>query len=239
MPGADGHCKFVYSLVAQAKAVGKNVAVLFLQYDLAPGEHYPRQLTQAVELFRYAVSTLGKDPSNIMLLGDSSGANMVLGVLSHLMHPHPEIEKLELSAPLRGGMVSSPVCVLNTGNERFRTQEGQDPASAATIQIWINNILGSRIPDAYNQPLTNAPSWWAALDQVVRELLITVASVEMMAADTLACADKIKVSCMMSSILTRNLIFPEDRISSSRNFRVGSGFPCTMHNWAVDRIGAR
>jgi acetyl esterase/lipase len=194
MPGAtDGHFKFVATLLERAKKAGKSVSSLFLQYDLAPGGQYPRQLTQAVELVRYCVETLHKSPSKITLLGDSSGGNLIIGILSHLMHPHPEIEPLQLPEPLKAAMASSPVCLLNTENPLFVSQEAQDPASAATIKTWISNYLGSRETDAWNEPLRNNASWWSSLDNVVDELFIAVAAVEMMAGDTLACAEKMKV----------------------------------------------
>lgn len=194
MPGGDGHFVFVSSLVSNATAAGKSVAVLFLQYELAPGGQYPRQYVQAVELLRYATTELKKSPSQIMLMGDSAGANMILGVLSHLLHPHPAIKPLRLSSPLAGALICSPVTVLNTNNERFRTQEVQDPAPAETIRTWLSNLLGSSKPDAWNQPLDNEPTWWNGLGNAAKEVLITVASVEMMADDTRALAAKMKVS---------------------------------------------
>lgn len=194
MPAADGHFIFASSLISQATASGKSVAVLFLQYELAPGGQYPRQLTQAVELLRYATTKLGKSPEQIMLVGDSAGANMILGVLSHLMHPHPSIKPLKIAKPLRAALICSPVTVLNAKSGGFRTQEAQDPASAATISQWMSNYLGPNKPDAWNEPLSNDPKWWSGLDRVVEEMLIAVASVEMMAEDTRACATKIQVS---------------------------------------------
>jgi len=192
MPASDGHFVFLTSLLTKAGAAGKSVAVLVLQYDLAPGGRYPRQLIQAVELLRHTTTTLGKSPSHIMLMGDSAGGNLIFGVLSHLMHPHPSIQPLKLAEPLRGALLSSPVCALNTDNPKFRTQEVQDPASAGTIRVWLKNLLGSSKPDAWNEPLNADVSWWKDLPKVVDKVLVTVASKEMMAGDTCECADKIR-----------------------------------------------
>lgn len=196
MPANDGHLSFAASFVSKAQSSGKSVAVLLLQYDLAPGRRYPRQLQQAVELLRYTTTVLKKAPQQIMLAGDSAGGNMALGVLSHLMSPHPSIDSLKLSGPLAGALISSPVTVLNTRNPGFRTREAQDPAAADTIRTWLKNLLGPNSPDAWNQPLTNDASWWSGLSSVVKEVLMTVASVEMMAEDTIALATKIKVSVL-------------------------------------------
>lgn len=171
--------------------------MLFLQYDLAPGARYPRQLEQAVELLRYATTTLRRAPENITLMGDSAGGNLVLGVLSHLMHPHPEIQALEGKGRVKGAVSCSPVTVMDAENERFRTHESQDPASAATIRVWLANYLGSSRTDSWNEPLNVDARWWSRLDDVVGGVLVTVASNEMMAADTIACAEKIKVSLLV------------------------------------------
>ncbi|KAJ5823210.1 Alpha/beta hydrolase fold-3 [Penicillium robsamsonii] len=40
---------------------------------------------------RYAIQTLGKRPSDIVLRGDSAGAHLALAPLSHLAHPHPQV----------------------------------------------------------------------------------------------------------------------------------------------------
>jgi len=194
MPASSGHFAFLTSLLTKAAAAGKSVAVLVLQYDLAPGGQYPRQITQAVELLRHTTTTLGKSPSQVMLMGDSAGGNLIFGVLAHLMHPHPSIQPLKLAKPLRGALLSSPVCVLNTDNPRFRTHEVQDPASAETIRVWLKNLLGSAKPDAWNEPLNADVSWWNDLPNVIDEMLVTVASNEMMANDTRECAEKIGVS---------------------------------------------
>lgn len=94
-------------------------------------------------------------------------------------------------------MSCSPVTVMNAGNDRFRTHETQDPASAATIRVWLSSFLGPNKPDNWNEPLNAAVKWWNGLGDVVQGVLITVASKEMMAADTIACADKIKVSLFL------------------------------------------
>ena len=200
MPGADGHFTFVSSLVSKASKSGKSVAVLLLQYDLAPGRQYPRQLLQAVELLRYATTELGKSPGQIMLMGDSAGGNLIFGVLSHLMRPHPSINPLKLSESLKAALICSPVTVIRSKSESFRTHEAQDPASAETIKVWLSNLLGPNKTDAWNEPLGNDAQWWAGLDGVVHDILITVASNEMMADDTSALATKIKVSALLITI---------------------------------------
>ena len=194
MPGGDGHFEFVTSLLSKAKSQNKSLAVLVLQYDLAPEGKYPRQLEQAVELLRHTIFKLGKTPSQITLMGDSAGAQAALGILSHILHPHPEIEQLELSEPLAGAVICSPVTIFNCDHERFRTHEAQDPAPTVTLKKWMENYLGGRGLDAWNSPLLNDSKWWAGLDDILKGMLITVAANEMFAPQTRETAAKIKVS---------------------------------------------
>lgn len=193
MPGSDGHFAFVSSMIDEASKAGKCVAALVLQYDLAPGSTYPRQHIQAVELLRYVLTELKKSPADVMLMGDSAGGNLVLGVLSHLMHPHPSIRPLKLSGPLKAAISCSPITVMNVDNNMFRAQEAQDPASATTIKLWLRNLLGVQNPDPWVEPLRNPAEWWIALGDVTDELLITVAANEMMSDDTLGLIQSIKV----------------------------------------------
>jgi hypothetical protein len=58
----------------------------------------------------------------------------------------------------------------------------------------MKDYLGGRKEDAWTSPLINGSSWWSGVERVVDEVLVGVASVEMMAGDTLACCRKIKVS---------------------------------------------
>ena len=201
MPASDGHFTFASSLVSKAAGSGKSVAVLILQYDLAPGGRYPRQLLQAVELLRHCMDSLGRSPEQLILLGDSAGGNMIFGLLSHLLHSHPGIEPLKLSKPLKTAVLSSPVTSLNTKGQRYRTHEGQDPASAKTIQIWFGNLLEAASPDEWNEPLSNDTDWWLGLERAVEDMMMTVASNEMMADDTRACAANLKVRAMSSQVV--------------------------------------
>jgi acetyl esterase/lipase len=190
MPGSAGHFTLVSGFVSAATAAGKSLAVLVLQYDLAPAQRYPHQLAQCIDLLRYVVTDLQKPPNQVLLGGDSAGGNMVFGILSHILHPHKAIEPLKLSTSIRAGFAASPVASFNT---EF-SNELQDPAPASTIKVWLQNYLGSGATDPWNEPVKTDVEWWNGVDKVVKELLITIADNEMMAADTKLFAATLKVS---------------------------------------------
>lgn len=190
MPGSAGHFSLVSGFVSAATAAGKSLAVLVLQYELAPAHRYPHQLTQCIDLLRFVVTDLQKSPDRVLLGGDSAGGNMVFGVLSHILHPHKAIEPLRLSSSIRAGFAASPVASLET---EF-LNELQDPAPSRAIKLWLQNYLGPGEPDPWNEPVKTDVEWWTGVDKVVKELLITIADNEMMAADTKRFAATLKVS---------------------------------------------
>ncbi|KAK9235890.1 Alpha/Beta hydrolase protein [Lipomyces kononenkoae] len=205
MPGSVAHFTLLSQLISSATQVERSVAALVLQYDLAPAEQYPRQLTQAVELLRYVITDLKKSPGQIVLGGDSAGGNLVFGVLSHILHPHPSITPLQLSTPLRAAFVSSPVARLTFTAERFRLNEIFEPSPVSTLKEWVANFLGTSEKDGWNEPWQNDVEWWNGLTDVVKGILITVATDEVMADDIQAMASKITTA------------YPELTLFSSKN----------------------
>lgn len=110
LPALPGYFSQLEALSEDIKGHGKPVAVLFAKYDLAPNAQWPRQLEQAVAILRYALQTIGRQPSDIVLQGDSSGGNLALALLSHLAHPHPQVTvpRLLLDGTLGGTLLLSP-----------------------------------------------------------------------------------------------------------------------------------
>ena len=197
MPGSPGHLRFVSSIASLAKRRGKKVGILFLQHDLMPQTRYPHQLRQAVGLLRYAVTQLGKRPSKIMLASDSAGGNLLLGVLGHLSHPHPEIEPLHMSESLRAAVMSSPWTNLYCTGESYTKNFLQDPVLPSTISMWAKTYLGDAPEDNYNYPSKAPTSWWENMQ--VQEILIVGGGDEMMRADIQKLGKDIKVSVHMEA----------------------------------------
>ena len=191
MPCGPGHQLWLNDL---QKSLGPSVSALLLAYDLAPEHTYPTQLKQAVELLRYLVETEGRSPSDLVLGGDSAGGNLTLGVLSHLAHPHPEIRPLVLPSKIHAAMLISPWASLTqTNTPAFVTNAERDMFDARTLNRWSAAFLGDNSPfagDFYNEPVLAAPEWWAAVADVVEEVLIWAGDNEILKDGILAFADK-------------------------------------------------
>ena len=103
------HFDFFYRHIVQPfNESGHDVAFFFVGYTLTPCASYPTQLIQAAEALRYIIHGTKRPASSVMLGGDSAGGNLVLGLLLHLSHPHPDIEPISLKASSNTGDGNSP-----------------------------------------------------------------------------------------------------------------------------------
>lgn len=190
LPAFPGHFVFCGDINA---ATGPNVAILFLGYTLAPHAHYPKQLTQGVELLRYLINDLNRKPENIMIAGDSAGGNLVLGILSHLSHPHPSIAPLELNAPLRGVVLLAPWTSFDNGGwESVKYNKYKDTVTPTCADLWSSNFLGGKPRDQYNEPMTADAEWWRGLR--ADEVLVVAGGDEILLDSIKAFEGKLKVS---------------------------------------------
>lgn len=128
-----------------------------------------------------------------MLAGDSAGANLVLGILSHLSHPHPSVAPLEISAPLRGIILLGPWTSFdNEGWESVKYNKYKDVVSAACADLWSSNFLGGKPRDQYNEPIAAGAEWWRGLK--AEEVLVVAGGDEILLDSIKTFEGKLKVS---------------------------------------------
>ncbi|KAJ5162525.1 hypothetical protein N7492_007917 [Penicillium capsulatum] len=171
LPANAGYFKFFYQLIHHLERRGKRVSVFCLTYTLAPEATYPTQLKQAVGALRYILSPPNRDPSSVFIGGDSAGGNLVGAVLSHLAHPHPQIEPLTPTVHLGGAIFISPWTLLDTEFPDQEIYDGGDLITEAVAGPWAAGYLGLAPRDHYTD-LSSAPTEWFA-DFPVNAVLIT------------------------------------------------------------------
>ncbi|KAH6642339.1 Alpha/Beta hydrolase protein [Boeremia exigua] len=173
LPCTAGHMLWLDDL---QNGLGPNVSALLLAYDLAPEATYPTQLRQAVELFRHLTETEGRNPADIIVAGDSAGANLALALLSHIAHPHPEIAELKLNGKLHAAMLISPWCSLTQNHTSAHVRNAErDMFDSRTLSRWATAFLNSTSPfagDSYSEPVLASSEWWESVAGVVDEVLI-------------------------------------------------------------------
>ncbi|KAL8964555.1 MAG: hypothetical protein Q9197_006881, partial [Variospora fuerteventurae] len=162
------------------EALPPSSSICVLSYSLAPGAQYLFQLHQAVLLLKYLVDDQGKEPKKMILCGDSAGGNLILGLLSHLLNPHPSLPPLALREPLLGAALISPWGVFSTSAPSFTRNEEHDSVNGAILRKWSTYFTGGAPADNYNQPFLAPGSWWSQLNGVVQELLITAGTDEVL-----------------------------------------------------------
>ncbi|KAJ5827838.1 Alpha/beta hydrolase fold-3 [Penicillium robsamsonii] len=178
LPANMGYFKFYAQLVRDLKAAGKSVAVFSLTYTLAPIAVYPTQLRQAVDCLRYILSQPNRDPSTVFLGGDSAGGNLVGGVLSHLAHPHAEIDVLPLHSNLGGAVMIAPWTLLDTEFPGVKVYDGGDIITQAVARPWATAYIGSGKRDYYTDLSTAPADWFTTFP--VNSVLITGGGNEIM-----------------------------------------------------------
>lgn len=146
---------------------------VILEYTLAPECVYPGQLSQAIAALRLILQY--RDPSDIIIAGESAGGNIALATMAHLQQPKIGIEPLDLSstpahaARFRGLLAISPRTANEPKAESFRPV-GMD---------WMNkNSLGAITAswkpktEVWAAPVLAKPGFWDGL-KADRVLLAT------------------------------------------------------------------
>lgn len=130
------------------------------------------------------------DGAQIVIAGDSAGGHMALSLISHLLHPHPEVQKVGLEEPLAGAILISPWTKFATDDDSVKRNATSDYVTATAANRWSNLFLGnhdrsdslhqwiadfslgSKPLDNYNQPVLADSSWFQGIESTTKDILI-------------------------------------------------------------------
>ena len=104
--------------------------------------------------------------------GDSAGGNLALGLVSHLLHPHPEIAAIKIEQPLRAAILMSPWVSFSTDWPSSKGNAQKDLVVNDLADVWSTAFLAGRERDGWNEPLSASGHWWQGLENVVSEVLV-------------------------------------------------------------------
>jgi acetyl esterase/lipase len=132
--------------------------------------------------------------------GDSAGGNLALAVLSHILHPHPQVPKiLPLCSPLASAVLISPWVTFDTTADSFRRNGKIDFITAELISYWGVGAMGEGVAEAeiaedrYHAEAKLAPeSWWEGLERVVKFVGMTAGAYETFVDDVTELHRKLK-----------------------------------------------
>ncbi|KAK1145626.1 hypothetical protein N8T08_004185 [Aspergillus melleus] len=189
------HFEGLWNIVQELRRTGKSLAVLLLSYDVSSTAHYPRQLQQASSLLSYLIQSKGITSSKVMLSGDSAGGHLLLSLLSHIIHPHPDVSPMLLppGATFLGAALLSPWVTFDTeSSDSMRRNRTKDVLHIPRLETWSANFTGTAPRDNYLDPLGAPPEWWIGLR--IRDILIVSGADEVFIDDIDAFARKLSAA---------------------------------------------
>ncbi|KAF8152571.1 Alpha/Beta hydrolase protein [Crassisporium funariophilum] len=155
-----------------------DVGFAVLLHSLVPTAGLPTLLRQASVALEHVIAS-GVHPSNLHIVGDSAGALLALALLSHIMHPFPNVRKtIALKAPIRGVYLMSPWVCLNSTSASLHSPT--DMIVGAGVETF-GDFIRAHCPEdliKYLEPLNAPDSWFIGLDAVVDRMLMTAGGSE-------------------------------------------------------------
>ncbi|CAH0046515.1 unnamed protein product [Clonostachys solani] len=133
-----------FRIIQEMAQQGVDIAVFFPVYTLTTQASYPTQFTEGVSALNHIVDKLGRDPSEIILSGDSAGGNMCLAIMSHMMHPCPEITEKAVKT--------------NWASMKKNVYRGTD--NTGTMAKMARSYMNGRDTDNYIEPALAPIDWW-------------------------------------------------------------------------------
>ncbi|EIW76808.1 alpha beta-hydrolase [Coniophora puteana RWD-64-598 SS2] len=203
LPLGAGHLDLLNYLRNQVKKrTDIDMAVAVFEYTRAPQGIYPLQMQQFGAAMHHLLND-GIMPSNLIVSGDSAGTHIILSVISHFLHPHPELtEPPSLADELGGLLLISPRTSNETSSRSFSENSNRDMLSRDTLKRWMGTFrVGSAIADAegvrkdgfYTEPVKAPKEWWNGLcPDVVKKVFISAGEHECFRDDILTFAESWK-----------------------------------------------
>ncbi|KAJ4363905.1 hypothetical protein N0V83_009357 [Neocucurbitaria cava] len=190
----EGNFKYIDKLLKDLNSGSgcRSVAALFLAYTLAPEAAHPTQLREAATVLSHLITKTGRSASDVFISGDSAGGNLTVAMLSHLLHPHPDVPAIKLEQPLGGALLYSPWVGFGTDYQSY-DNEALDMLSPLALRKWSAMFLnksnaadpeadpGPISGDAWTEACLNPASWWHGLHRVVGAIFVSYGSYEILA----------------------------------------------------------
>lgn len=151
--------KYLLQLFLELEHSGLVCDILSVDYDLSPAEVYPTALQQVIRAYENATS-LGKP---MILMGDSAGGNLCLGLLQHLVLPNPLIEAQSekmTNSWVAAACLLSPWVNIRTEGSSLAKYRHMDCLDKTALDSWADHYLGpSGKVECYNSPIERKTKW--------------------------------------------------------------------------------
>ncbi|KAF8830873.1 hypothetical protein HHX47_DHR1000288 [Lentinula edodes] len=181
----------------------KTDKMLLYCHALVPVSQFPTPLWQTSRAINHLLTVENVKPSNLVLVGDSAGGNLVSQVLSSMLHPLFTPPIIPRGTQLRGAYMMSPWISLtgiydNHPLPSFTENDHCDVIGKESLLTWGQTVLsGAPNPFTtdfpYLEPINAPADWYAHLPDVVDRVFVSTGGAECLRdADEIFFREKIK-----------------------------------------------
>ncbi|KAF2008862.1 alpha/beta-hydrolase [Aaosphaeria arxii CBS 175.79] len=225
-----GSAKYLLQMFLELEQRGIVCDIISVDYDLSPGAVYPTALRQVICAYRYGAAQ-GKD---IVLMGDSAGGNLCLGLLQHLALPNPLLET-PIEKPGGGRITAmcllSPWVNLRTDGPSVYQYKSFDCLDKTVLDEWARHYMGPRnVLDCYSNPIEREKHWGTIMP---KHSMILAGGMELFLSDIMDFARKVSVASSLSFFPIQHLIWQQDREDAMELLVT----PSKGHAWAAVDYG--
>lgn len=166
--------KYQFAIQKYLRKQDFDISIFSLSYILAPKVLHPAFIRQGLAALQYLIEKTNRDPSTVLVAGDSAGGNLVANLLLHLGHPHPECTQYSLPKKLKGALMISPWISFETTSTSMETNKRSDYLTKAALNKASAAFIGPGAKhDAYSQPIDAPAEWWKEVaDKVVEDVMV-------------------------------------------------------------------
>ncbi|KAJ7156532.1 Alpha/Beta hydrolase protein [Mycena crocata] len=177
----------------ELKKQNVEIGIALLSYSLAPMATFPTPAKQAM-LGLQLLFDAGVRPENLYVAGDSAGANLVLQVLSSMLHPHDNIPKIHPTGRFRSLGLFSAWVSFTADSRSFQDFNGIDFLDRRILGGYGAELLKGydKADRAFAEPAKAPQNWFEGVGGLVDHIFITAGEREVMRDDILSVAERLK-----------------------------------------------
>ncbi|KAK7042714.1 Abhydrolase-3 domain-containing protein [Favolaschia claudopus] len=193
LPVTDFLLSFWRYVQLELKKRDIEIGIALLSYSLAPMAAFPTPAKQATLALQFILDS-GVEPRNLFMAGDSAGGNLVLQVISNMLHPHTGIPSLNPSQPIRSIGLFSPWMSFTTEANSFDQFDGIDFLDRRILGNYGKELLRgySEEDNAFAEPAKAPQEWFTGSAAFVDHFFVTAGEKEVMRDDIVRVAELLK-----------------------------------------------
>ncbi|KAJ6498432.1 Alpha/Beta hydrolase protein [Mycena vitilis] len=234
VPPPAFHLEFWRYLQKELEKAGIIVGFALLNYTLVPRAAFPTQVDQVRRAVEFLLGA-GVQPAQLQIAGDSAGANLIVQLLSHMLHPYPGVPEITLPDKILAVHLLSPWVSLTAETRSFNENDGIDFLSKKALARQGGIVLDGCPEDfkVFAEPAKAPVEWFAGVDKLVDRAIITAGGSECMRDDIIALGEGLKRHHRNVEVVVQEGGFHEDMFL---DFLVGEKKLGMLTPLIVDRL---